>query len=84
MVAFDPSVKTPTALEPELLRLATCPLCHTEDRRVTNSDLGAGADWHCSRCGCRWDAVRLATVAGYAAWLGAWEDDVLASQQRRA
>ena len=61
----------PTALEPELVALATCPLCHTEDRSITNVEVGAAADWYCSRCGCRWDAVRLATVAAYAVWLAA-------------
>jgi hypothetical protein len=28
----------------------------------------AGADWCCTTCGQRWDAVRLATVASYALW----------------
>ena len=35
---------------------------------MTNLALSAGADWQCSRCGARWDAVRLATVAAYAVW----------------
>jgi hypothetical protein len=47
---------------------ATCPSCHTADRSVTNLAVSLGADWNCSRCGHRWDAVRLATVAAYAAW----------------
>jgi hypothetical protein len=71
VVASDPSPNTPCAAKAELVGLATCPLCHTEDRRVTNLDVRAGHDWSCSRCGCRWDAARLATVAGYAVWVAA-------------
>ena len=48
---------------------ATCPSCHTEDASVTNLAVSAGADWRCSQCGSRWNAVRLATVAAYAAWV---------------
>jgi hypothetical protein len=29
----------------------------------------AGALWTCTRCAQRWDADRLAAVAGYAAWV---------------
>jgi hypothetical protein len=36
---------------------------------MTNLAVSAGADWRCSRCGSRWDAVRLATVVAYAVWL---------------
>ena len=36
---------------------------------MTNVAVGAGADWHCQRCGQQWDAVRLATIAAYAVWL---------------
>ena len=71
LVAPGPSLKTPSALEPELVGLATCPLCHTEDASMTNRAVSGGADWHCSRCGWRWDAGRLATVAAHAAWLAA-------------
>ena len=49
--------------------LAKCPSCHTEDPSVTNLAISAGLDWQCSRCGSRWDAVRLATAAAYAAWV---------------
>jgi hypothetical protein len=69
VVADRPSLKTPSALAPELAGLATCPSCHTEDPGMTNLAVSAGAGWQCSRCGSRWDAVRLATVAAYAAWL---------------
>jgi transcription elongation factor Elf1 len=61
----------PTALlevEPEVPRSATCPLCHTEHPALTESALNAGGEWQCVRCGQRWDAARLATVAAYAAW----------------
>ena len=63
------SLNTPSTLEPALVGLATCPLCHTEHASMTKLAVSAGADWHCSRCGWRWDAGRLATVAAYACWL---------------
>ena len=67
-VAPRPSLSTPFTVAPEL-GLAMCPSCHTQDRSVTNLALSAGADWQCSRCGSRWNAVRLATVSAYAVWL---------------
>ena len=73
-VAARRSLNTPSVLAPELARLATCPSCHTEDPGTTNLAVRAGAGWQCSRCGSRWDAVRLATVAAYAAWLVQQED----------
>ena len=54
---------------PDLTGFAKCPLCHTADLRVTNLAVSGGADWHCTRCGQGWDALRLATVAAYAVWL---------------
>ena len=36
---------------------------------MTTGALDAGADWHCGRCGQRWDALRLATAAAYADWV---------------
>lgn len=62
-------LSTPSALAPELVGLAVCPSCHTRDPTMTNLAISAGADWQCSRCGSRWDAVRLATVAAYAVWV---------------
>ena len=62
-------VSTMVAVEP--VGLATCPSCHTQDPGMTNLAIGAGADWECSRCGSRWDAVRLASVAAYAVWVAA-------------
>ena len=56
-------------LDPELSGLATCPSCHTPDPSMTRLAVSTGAEWHCSRCGSRWDAVRLATVAAYALWM---------------
>jgi hypothetical protein len=47
---------------------AACPLCHTADATLTSAAVAAGADWHCVRCGQRWDAVRLAAVAACAVW----------------
>ena len=53
--------------EPDILRSATCPMCHTS-ATLSLSALEAGGDWRCVRCGQHWDARRLATVAAYAAW----------------
>jgi predicted Zn finger-like uncharacterized protein len=47
---------------------ATCPMCRTVDATVTNDAVSKGADWRCGRCGQRWDALRLAKAADYAAW----------------
>jgi predicted Zn finger-like uncharacterized protein len=46
----------------------TCPYCHTALPVVTADGLEARGDWRCVRCGQRWDAGRLATVAAYASW----------------
>ena len=70
VVAPRASLSTPSALEPEFTH-ATCPSCHVEDPSMTNQALSAGADWQCSRCGSRWDAVRLAAVTAYDVWLAA-------------
>ena len=43
-------------------------MCHTS-AGPSQSALEAGGDWRCVRCGQRWDAARLATVAAYAAWI---------------
>lgn len=53
--------------EPDILRCATCPMCHTPTS-ATESAIEAGGDWRCVRCGQYWDAGRLAAVAAYAAW----------------
>jgi len=55
--------------EQDILRSATCPMCHTS-ASLAQSALEAGGDWRCVRCGQRWDAARLAAVAAYAAWAG--------------
>jgi hypothetical protein len=62
-----PDVRAATAPEPA--GFATCPSCHTADAAVTSAAVSGGADWRCVRCGQRWDANRLATVAAYDAWL---------------
>jgi hypothetical protein len=54
-------------IEPDLLRCATCPMCHTPSA-VTQNAIEAGADWRCTTCGQHWDAGRLTAVAAYAAW----------------
>ena len=68
LVAPRPSLNTPSVLASELAGLAMCPSCHTQDLSMTTLAVSAGADWQCSRCGARWDAGRLATVAAYAVW----------------
>ena len=53
--------------EPDELRGATCPMCHTR-APVTQHAIDAGGDWRCAVCGQHWDAARLAVVAAYSAW----------------
>lgn len=69
-----PPMRSLSTIAPEIVGRATCPLCHTVDPTMTNIALSAGTDWHCSRCGQRWDTMRLAAVAGYAVWLSARTD----------
>ena len=64
-----PLVPVVATLPLEPVGFATCPLCHTADATMTSVAVAAGADWHCVRCGQRWDAGRLATVAACAVWL---------------
>lgn len=45
-----------------------CAMCHTLALPLGDADIAAGGAWICSRCGQRWDAARLATVAAYTAW----------------
>ena len=52
-------------------RSVTCPLCHSRHRWLSSEALESGSDWACARCGQRWDARRLASVAAYAAWVAA-------------
>jgi len=54
--------------QPDVLRSARCPMCHTP-ASVTQNAIEAGDDWRCVRCGQHWDAARLAAVAAYAAWV---------------
>lgn len=67
-VASRPSMSSQSTIAPDVARFVTCPLCHTADPTMTHTALSAGADWHCSRCGQRWNATRLTVVAGYVAW----------------
>jgi hypothetical protein len=46
---------------------AACPSCHTA-RLLATDEVAAASDWRCQRCGERWTASRLATVAEYEAW----------------
>jgi hypothetical protein len=68
LIAREP-METASAPVAELVGLATCPLCHTQDLSTTNRAVGTGAGWQCSRCGSRWDAVRLGNVAAYNTWV---------------
>jgi hypothetical protein len=61
-------MSTITTFPLEPVGFATCPLCHTADATMTSAAVAAGADWHCVRCGQRWDAGRLAAVAACAVW----------------
>lgn len=45
-----------------------CPCCHTPGPADAGDALRAHGDWQCLRCGARWDARRLATVAAYESW----------------
>ena len=65
------SLNTPSVLAREVVGPAMCPSCHTQDLNMTDLAVSAGADWQCSRCGSKWDALRLATVAAYAVWAAA-------------
>ena len=67
--ASRPSLSPLPAVVPALVVFATCPSCHTADATMTNVAVSGGADWLCGRCGQRWDAIRLATVAAYDVWL---------------
>jgi transcription elongation factor Elf1 len=69
LVAPRPSLITPSPVDPELVGLATCPSCHTEDQSITKLAVSTGAYWQCAQCGSRWGARRLATVAAYAVWV---------------
>jgi transcription elongation factor Elf1 len=69
LVTPRPSVIAASPVEPELVGLATCPSCHTEDQSLTKLAVSTGAYWQCGQCGSRWDARRLATVAAYAVWV---------------
>lgn len=67
--SFSPTAATAVLLDDgqDIVARATCPMCHTS-ATLSLSALEAGGDWRCVRCGQRWDARRLATVAAYAAW----------------
>lgn len=70
-----PLLSEPSAAVPEApartSRSVACPLCHSRHPSLTSAALESGADWVCARCGQRWDARRLASVAAYATWVAA-------------
>ena len=51
------------------LQLVACPCCHTPHASLPHEAVHAGDSWLCARCGQRWDAHRLESVAAYAAWV---------------
>jgi hypothetical protein len=53
----------------DLAQRAICPGCHTPHPSLTGQGLAAGVGWKCARCGQRWDARRLASVAAYERWV---------------
>ena len=69
VLPFRPSTSEPVADTAPAAGLAICPGCHTAEPSLTMDAVNAGATWQCRRCTQRWDAVRLATVAAYMAWL---------------
>jgi uncharacterized paraquat-inducible protein A len=75
VIAVAPNAEVPSVELPEPVpdgsRLVSCPLCHTTHPSLTRDALQAGENWRCVRCGQRWGARRLATVAAYAAWVAA-------------
>ena len=71
----SPMMRLPLAdTRHELLPFATCPSCRTTDATMTYDALGKGTDWQCARCGQKWSATRVATVAAYAAWVSGQTD----------
>jgi uncharacterized paraquat-inducible protein A len=50
------------------VELTKCPLCQTAIPPAIEASMSEGKDWQCPRCGHRWSALRLAAVAGYAAF----------------
>jgi transposase-like protein len=62
-------VTTMRDVEPDGLSAVTCPLCQTTHPALTHEAFEADASWCCARCGQRWNALRLLTVSGYAAWV---------------
>jgi transcription elongation factor Elf1 len=71
MIQSLPGSRAAVALlddEPDVMRLLTCPMCHTR-ASLTHSAVEAGGAWQCGRCGQQWDATRLTIVAAYAAWV---------------
>ena len=58
---------------------AVCPGCHTPHPSLTREGLAAGVGWTCVRCGERWNALRLETVAAYRAWVAERETPATAA-----
>jgi predicted CXXCH cytochrome family protein len=54
---------------PDPLQSVPCPFCHTPHAALSDQALYTREYWVCVRCGQRWDAHRLETVAAYAEWV---------------
>jgi hypothetical protein len=54
-----------TAIATAIPASTKCPSCHTV---LPASPSVETEDYHCSRCGQRWDALRLSTTSAYTAW----------------
>ena len=65
-LAFDTSMDRARGLPGQLVGRVACPLCHT-----AISSASSRYAWQCRRCGQHWTALRLETVASYAAWTAA-------------
>jgi hypothetical protein len=53
---------------PNTWQRAVCPACHTPHASPMLEAPRAAVGWQCVRCGQRWNARRLKTVATYDAW----------------
>ena len=84
----NPSIADETAPltggDHDLSQRAVCPSCHTVYPSLTSEGLAAGVSWTCVRCGERWNATRLATVAAYKVWAAERDKPATAGAAPRA
>jgi transcription elongation factor Elf1 len=82
LLPVEPMVQRHTVQRHAVQRHVTCPLCHTTDSSLRTDALAAGGSWSCTRCGQRWNARRLATVAAYAAWALEHDQGIAAARRQ--